>query len=81
MAALLGILWRLLLSAAAAGLAKAKELTSFYLNGLKEGGMTVADPGDGLKAELKAFGETMTSEWLEAAGEQGKAIIDAYNSM
>ena len=64
--------------AAADGLAKARELTSFYLNGLKEGGMTIALPGDGLKAELKAFGETMTNEWLESAGDNGKAIIDAY---
>ncbi len=64
---------------AADGLAKAKELTSFYLNGLKEGGMTIAAPGDGLKAELKAFGETMTSEWLDSAGDKGKAIIDAYS--
>lgn len=65
--------------AAADGLAKAKELTSFYLKGLEEGGMTVTGPGDGLKAELKTFGETMTAEWLEAAGDNGKAIIDAYN--
>ena len=66
--------------AAADGLAKAKELTSFYLNGLKEGGMTIAEPGDGLKSELKTFGETMTSEWLDAAGDKGKAIIDAYSN-
>lgn len=65
--------------AAADGLAKAKELTNFYLDGLKEGGMTIANPGDSLKAELKAFGETMTNEWLESAGDNGKAIIDAYN--
>ena len=65
--------------AAADGLAKAKELTDFYLKGLAEGGMTVTAPGDGLKSELKGFGETMTKEWLDAAGENGKAIIDAYN--
>ena len=64
--------------AAAAGLAKAKELTSFYLDGLAKGGMTVQGPSDGLKNELKGFGEKMTSEWLEAAGESGKAIIEAY---
>lgn len=65
--------------AAAAGLAKAKELTNFYLEGLKKGGMKVGPPSDGLKAELKAFGVTMTKEWLKAAGDDGKAIIDAYN--
>ena len=65
--------------AAADGLAKAKELTSFYLKGLAEGGMTVTPPGDGLKEELKGFGEIMTKEWLESAGDDGKAIMDAYN--
>lgn len=65
--------------AGADGLAKAKELTSFYLKGLEEGGMTVTAPGDSLKSELQVFGETMTNEWLESAGDDGKAIIDAFN--
>ena len=64
--------------AAADGLAKAKELTSFYLKGLEEGGMKVQPPGDALKAELEGFGKTMAGEWLEAAGDDGKAIMDAY---
>lgn len=64
--------------AAADGLAKAKELTDFYLKGLAEGGMKVQPPGDALKAELTEFGKTMTGEWLEAAGDDGKAIMDAY---
>jgi TRAP-type C4-dicarboxylate transport system substrate-binding protein len=67
--------------AAARGLAKARELTSFYLDGLAENGMKVQAPGDGLKAELKVFGDTMTDEWLKDAGDTGKAIVDAYKSM
>jgi len=67
--------------AAARGLAKAKELTDFYVKGLAENGMTVAAPSDQLKSDLKGFGETMTKEWLESAGDDGKAIIDAFNSM
>ncbi len=67
--------------AAAAGLAKAKELSSFYLKGLAEGGMTVTGPSDGLRSELKEFGDTMTKEWLEAAGADGQAIVDAYKGM
>lgn len=66
--------------AAADGLATAKELTSFYLKGLEEGGMTVTAPNDSLKAELQEFGKTMTTEWLESAGNDGKAIIDAFNN-
>jgi TRAP-type C4-dicarboxylate transport system substrate-binding protein len=61
------------------GLFKAKELTGFYLDGLKEGGMAVEPPGDQLRADLKAIGETMTAEWLESAGDQGKAIVDSFN--
>ena len=66
--------------AAADGLAKAKELSDFYLKGLAKGGMTVAPPGDGLRKELEAFGVTMTNEWLKAAGADGKSIIDAYKA-
>jgi TRAP-type C4-dicarboxylate transport system substrate-binding protein len=60
------------------GLAKSKDYTQFTLNGLKEGGMTVGRAGDKLVAELKAIGATMTEEWLAAAGDKGKAIVDAY---
>ncbi len=67
--------------AEAAGLAKAKELTQFYLDGLAENGMEVAAPGDALKAELQGFGETMTQEWLDSAGDAGKAAVDAYKAM
>ena len=42
--------------------------------------MTVEDPSPELVDELKAVGETMTSEWLEAAGEDGQAIVDAYSA-
>lgn len=66
-------------TAAADGLAKAKELTDFYIKGLAEGGMETLPPGDALKDELKVFGETMTAEWLEAAGDNGKAIMDAFS--
>ena len=31
--------------------------------------------------ELKEIGVTMTNEWLEAAGEEGAAIVDAFKGM
>ncbi|MHA3979464.1 TRAP transporter substrate-binding protein [Halovulum sp. GXIMD14794] len=65
-------------AAAEEGLAKSRELTTFYLNGLKEGGMSVTPPSDELRAGLAEIGETMTAEWLESAGEQGKSIVDAF---
>ncbi len=61
-----------------AGTWRAREYTGFTLAGLAAGGMTVQPAGDALMDELRAIGETMTQEWLEAAGEEGQAIIDAY---
>ncbi|MEO1141316.1 MAG: C4-dicarboxylate ABC transporter substrate-binding protein, partial [Pseudomonadota bacterium] len=31
-----------------------------------------------LKGELEDIGATMTKEWLDAAGETGKSIVDAF---
>ena len=67
-------------TAEADGLEASKAYTQFTLDGLKAGGMTVGRAGDGLVSELKVIGETMTSEWLEAAGADGQAIVDAYNN-
>ncbi len=63
------------------GLQMSKDYTQFTLDGLKEGGMTVGRAGDALVEELKVIGETMTTEWLESAGDQGAAIVDAYKAM
>ncbi len=65
-------------TAAAAGEARARELTAGYLKTLAENGMTVAEPSDALREGLKGFGATMTAEWIAAAGDTGKAVIDAY---
>ncbi|MCT7377057.1 TRAP transporter substrate-binding protein [Chelativorans salis] len=65
---------------AAEGTSKSEELSGGYLETLAENGMTVSPPSDQLREELAAFGKTMTDEWLESAGEDGKAIIDAYRA-
>ncbi|MCB2103053.1 MAG: TRAP transporter substrate-binding protein [Rhodobacterales bacterium] len=64
-----------------AGSWRAVEYTQFTLNGLKANGMKVGPAGDKLKGELKEFGVIMTNEWLEKAGADGKAIVDAYKAM
>ncbi|WP_027259790.1 TRAP transporter substrate-binding protein [Leisingera aquimarina] len=63
-----------------AGNWRAKEYTGFTLQGLRDGGMTVGPASEQLTAELKDIGVTMTSEWLEAAGDEGKAIVDAFQA-
>ena len=63
-----------------AGTWRAREYTGFTVAGLIEGGMTVEPASEELSAELRTIGETMTAEWLEEAGDDGKAIMDAYNA-
>ena len=60
---------------------RAKEYTGFTLQGLRDGGMTVQRASDQMVGELREIGEVMTAEWLEAAGEQGQAIVDAFKAM
>lgn len=63
-----------------AGNWRAKEYTGFTVQGLRDGGMTVGPASEQMVGELKAIGVTMTEEWLEAAGDEGKAIVDAFNA-
>jgi TRAP-type C4-dicarboxylate transport system substrate-binding protein len=64
-----------------AGNWRSKEYTGFTLQGLRDGGMTVGLASDQMVNELKEIGVTMTGEWLEAAGEKGSAIVDAFKAM
>ena len=68
-------------TAEAAGEAKSRELTSGYLKTLAENGMAVSGPSDQFKSDLQGFGAIMTEEWIKAAGDKGKAIVDAYKAM
>jgi TRAP-type C4-dicarboxylate transport system substrate-binding protein len=58
----------------------AKKLSGQYLKTLAENGMSVLPPSPELKNELKGFGDTMTAEWIKAAGATGKEVIDAYEA-
>lgn len=63
------------------GWAKARELSEWYKEQLAANGMTILPPGDTLKADLETIGATMTSEWLERAGADGKSVIEKFKSM
>ncbi len=60
---------------------RAVEYTKFTLKGLADNGMKVGPAGEQLTNDLKKIGETMTAEWLEKAGDEGKAIVDAFKAM
>jgi len=62
------------------GWAKAEELAGWYAEQLAENGMEVLPPGEQLTSDFQEIGATMTDEWLERAGEEGQAILDAYNA-
>lgn len=49
-----------------------------YMKELAARGMTVDTTSEGLKRELKVIGGRMTVEWLKTAGDEGKAVIDAF---
>jgi len=63
-----------------AGNWRSKEYTGFTLQGLRDGGMTVERANPTMTEELKQIGEVMTAEWLEAAGSEGQAIVDAFKA-
>lgn len=66
--------------AKAEGLQRSKDYTQFTLQGLRDGGMSVERAGEAFVAGLKDIGATMTAEWLAEAGDDGKAIVDAYKA-
>ena len=64
-----------------AGTARAEQLTDWYVGQLAANGMTIVEAKGKLLSDLQAIGATMSSEWMENAGAEGKTIIDAYKAM
>ena len=60
------------------GWAESRKVNTDTLNTLKANGMTIAPPSAQLKADLQKVGETMVKEWLEKAGPEGQAMLDAF---
>lgn len=59
---------------------RARDYTQFTIDGLKEGGMTVGPATEEVMEGLREIGEKMAGEWAETAGEDGRAILDAYRA-
>ena len=60
------------------GLAASKKANTESLDKLKANGMNIVAPSAQLTADMKKVGDVMLKEWLEKAGPEGKALIDAY---
>ena len=73
------------MEAAAAAEARGWELgvekTKSYMDTLSSNGMQVVQPSEELKSGLAEVGAKLTEDWLAKAGDEGKAIVDAYKKM
>ena len=45
---------------------------------LEENGITIVEPSEELMTGLREIGEQMLANWKEEAGEDGAALLDAY---
>jgi TRAP-type C4-dicarboxylate transport system substrate-binding protein len=66
--------------AEARGWEMSEVATEEAMKTLAENGITIVEPSEELKAEFARIGETIANEWVENAGEDGKALIEAYRS-
>ena len=64
--------------AEARGVAASKKANGERLDKLKAGGMQILPPSAALVADMKKNGDVMLKEWLDKAGPDGKALVDAY---
>lgn len=61
------------------GWTTSREETDTKTKGLSENGINVGPPSDALRVALEEVGTTMTKEWLEQAGDAGKALVEEYS--
>jgi TRAP-type transport system periplasmic protein len=64
--------------AEARGWEVSRQKNTEYLELLKKNGMQVIAPPPQLKTDMKKVGDTMLQEWLQKAGTEGQAVVDAY---
>ncbi len=55
-----------------------KRKNGEYKDLLAKNGMNILPPSPQLKADMKKIGDVMLKEWLEKAGPDGQAVVDAY---
>ena len=60
------------------GWTASRAVNTKTLETLKANGMQVLPPSAQLKADLKKVGDTMLKEWLDKAGPEGQAVVEAF---
>jgi len=66
--------------AEARGWKASQEKNGWYLDQLKQKGMSIEKPSEQLTADLRKVGNVMLAEWLRKAGDDGRKVIDAYRN-
>ena len=54
------------------------EKAEWYVKELRAKGMKVEPPTKAVAEGMKKIGDTLTVDWLQKAGAEGKAVLDAY---
>jgi len=67
--------------AEARGWALSKAKNTEYIDLLKKNGMNIVAPPPQLKSDMKKVGDVMLKEWLDKAGAEGQAVVDAYKKL
>jgi TRAP-type C4-dicarboxylate transport system substrate-binding protein len=64
--------------AEARGVTESRKANTDSLNRLRAGGMQILPPSAALTADMKKVGDVLLKEWLEKAGPEGRALVDAF---
>jgi TRAP-type C4-dicarboxylate transport system substrate-binding protein len=67
--------------AEARGWKLSEEKNGWYLDQLRQKGMTIQKPSEQLTADLRKVGNFMLAEWQKKAGPDGKKVIDNYRTL
>ena len=58
-----------------------EEKNGWYVDQLKQKGMSILKPSDQLTGDLRKVGNYMLAEWQRKAGESGKKVIENYRAL
>jgi TRAP-type C4-dicarboxylate transport system substrate-binding protein len=58
-----------------------EEKTGWYVDQLRQKGMTIDKPSEHLTADMRKVGNVMLADWLRKAGPEGKKVIDQYRAL
>ena len=67
--------------AEARGWRLSEEKNGWYLEQLRNKGMTIIKPSEQLMADLRKVGNFMLAEWLKKSGPDGKKVIDNFRAL